>query len=108
MRPAANLELSLRASKPLNPVNCSPAALFWRGRSKFGGGEGQRNIFAPVLILCELEDIIDRLNPRGGGIGARFCHYLIFRVAHRNEEVMQESLQLAGPRSALAGLLVLA
>jgi len=110
MRPAANLELSLRASKPLNPVNCSPAALCWRGRSKFGGGEGQRNIFSPVVISipCGLEDIADRLNPHGGGIGVRFCHYLIFRVAHRNEEVMRESLQLAGPRSALAGLLVLA
>ena len=109
MRPAANLELSLRALKPLNPVNCSPAAV-WRGRSKFGGGEGQRNTFSPAVmsIPCGLEDIADRLNPHGGGIGARFCHYSIFHVAHRNEKVMQESLQLAGPRSALAGLLVLA
>jgi hypothetical protein len=110
MRPAANLELSLRASKPLNPANCSPAALCWRGRSKFGGGERQRNRISPVVIriLCGLEDIADRLNPHGGGIGARFRRYLIFRVAHRNEEVMRESLPLAGPRSALAGLLVLA
>src|SRR5918995_4523006 len=55
MRPAANLELSLRGSKPLNPVNCSPAALFWRGRSKFGGGEGQRNTFSPVVLAFPVD-----------------------------------------------------
>ena len=64
---------------------------------------GTEYIFA--AFPWELEDIADRLNPHGEGIGARFCHYLIFRVAPRNEEVMPASLQLAGPRSALAGLL---
>src|SRR5687768_4683855 len=73
MRPAASLELSLRVSKPLNPVNCSTAALCWRGRSKFGAGATD-NFARRFSILCGLEDIIDSLNPHGGGIGARFCH----------------------------------
>jgi hypothetical protein len=65
--------------------------------------------FRPSLFAFSADSkIADSLNPHGGGIGARFRRYSIFRVAHRNEEVMRESLPLAGPRSALAGLLVLA